>query len=221
MIVILIAIIFLLLGFIFCMWVVSRILGRIGYATHGEKGRKIGRKAPWIFLLAFAAYSVVEYVYVFFQVQHLCKKEAGVFVYVTPEQWKEENKDELDQIVKYEWEDGNKLAKSMSPITIDGIKYKPETVKNTRMTHYAYYTYGNKQLLINRSSNILLDNKTGKVLIKSVYFHAIHPGYLYSGFNTYRLWMSTIPSCRIYAKKSNTSVGFSKAVDNFLSTLKD
>lgn len=216
---ILIVIIFLLLAFILCVWMLSRILGRIGYATHGEKGRKIGRKAPWMLLLVFIAYSVVEYVYVFFQVQYLCKKEAGVFVYVTPEQWKKENKDELEQIIVYSTEEGEKNRKIMKPIVIDGVTYEPWRMHNSRMFHYSHHTYGKNQKLINKSSDILFDNKTGKVLIKATSFHAIRAGYLYSGFNSYRIWMNTIPSCRMW--KSNNTISFSEASNNFLSIIKE
>ena len=204
------------------MWIVSRILGRIGYATHGEKGRKIGRKAPWMFLLAFAAYSVVEYVYVYYRIQYLCKREAGVFVYVTPEKWNEENKNDLKYIDNYENKKQFELIKmknQMSLLIIDGVTYKPWEIKNSRITHYTHSNYGRNQKLINRNSDILLDNKNGKVLIKSVSFHAIRAGSLHSGFNSYRIWMNNIPSCRIW--KSDNIISFSEASNNFLSIIKE
>lgn len=190
----LIAIIFLLLGFIFCMWVVSRILGRIGYATHGEKGRKIGRKAPWMLVLVFIAYNIVEYFYVRFQVQYLCKKEAGVFVYVTPEQWKEENKDELDQIVIYDYEEGRKLAKNMDNIIIDNVVMRPWVTENSRITSFQ----GLKDKSPNQYSgtfyDLLLDTKTGKVLMKSFYI-STGVGSIWVNGDSLKEWMNTVPSC--------------------------
>lgn len=194
MIVILIAIIFLLLGFIFCMWVVSRILGRIGYATHGEKGRKIGRKAPWMLVLVFIAYNIVEYFYVRFQVQYLCKKEAGVFVYVTPEQWKEESKTELRKTTNSISKKNADTQRQVKSVHIDNITYETRSTFE-KTTYYWYRKENDPNKFTDTTYQLLVDNKTGNVLIKSTYFSTGVGKYFQGTATSYKFWMNAVPSC--------------------------
>ncbi|MBO7080991.1 MAG: hypothetical protein J6V99_03005 [Neisseriaceae bacterium] len=194
---ILIAIIFLLLGFIFCMWVVSRILGRIGYATHGEKGRKIGRKVPWMLLLAFMAYNIVEYFYVRFQVQYLCKKEAGVFVYVTPEQWKKQNKKQWETLVPYEYQHGHLLADKMKTINIDGTLYEVDGVLNEKIIRARKYNSIHRGVAWKKTI-LLFDQIRKTVLMKWNYVEVYRGRAIVNegGFDNFLFrWAYTVQDC--------------------------
>lgn len=176
--------------------ILSKILGKIGHAFYGEKGKKIGGSILWIWLACFIFYQIAEYYYVKHQVKNLCEKEAGLFVYVTPEQWKEENKDELENIVKYEWKKGRELAKRINPITIEGVTYEPKTVKNSRLVYYESWQKSTPNKFTTKDYQILLDTKTNKVLMKSIAFSTGVRGIMLGGDpNSWKMWIDNIKSC--------------------------
>lgn len=197
-----IAFCFFLVLFLIFLVILSKILGKIGNAFYGKKGKKIGGSIVWILLSCFIAYQFIEYYYVKNQVKNLCEKKAGLFIYVTPEQWKEENKNELEHIIKYDYQEGSKLAKKMKSITIDGITYKPRTVKNSRLVFYGSSEKNNPNKFTSTVYYILLDIKTNKVLMKSVYLSTGVRGIMLGGDkDSWKMWINNIHSCSDFSHK--------------------
>ena len=60
--------------------ILSKILGKIGHAFYGEKGKKIGRSVLWVLLGCFIFYQIAEYYSIKHKVQSVCQKEAGLFM---------------------------------------------------------------------------------------------------------------------------------------------
>ena len=223
----LIELFFLVLFFLF--WkVLSKTLGNIGEHFYGEKGEKIGRLIPLILFCSLIAYQIIEYIYIRHQVQNLCKKEAGIFVYVTPEQWKEENKDVLDilypyskinvnDVDKYEemQQQKRKIETYYKTFNYHGDEYEKFSIFNRRIVLYQrreelnYFTI--------KVTNLLVDIKTDKVLVKTVYAYAFVTGFMsVNRLSDLKFWMNEMPNChddfaysskiRIYEKFSNPSL---------------
>ena len=158
-----IAFCFFLVLFLIFLAILSKILGKIGNAVYGEKGKKIGGSILWVLLACFIVYQIAEYHYVKYQVQSICKKEAGLFIYVTPEQWKEENKEEWETLAPYENKYGYALAETMEKININGEFYKPRKVINSRVVEVSksdFLPYTQKKTIL------YVDKRESKILVK-------------------------------------------------------
>ena len=69
-------------------WIVVTLIAmRIGYKIAKKKGLFAGfmlTMGGWI------VYWAIEFAYIQAKVSYLCEKEAGITVYVTPEQWRKQ-----------------------------------------------------------------------------------------------------------------------------------
>lgn len=202
----LIELFFLVLFFLF--WkVLSKTFGNIGEHFYGEKGKKIGRLIPLMLFCSLIAYQIIEYVYIRHQVQNLCKKEAGIFVYVTPEQWKEENKGKLDNLYQFDNikpKDGEKYNETKKKkreieeqykfFVYDNNKYKVSHIYNKRIVGYS--TYKKLNYFVTKSTALLVDINTNKVLMKRIYINSGVSGFMSIDHLTdLKYWMNTIPNC--------------------------
>ena len=131
MTILIILIIFLLFISVFAGW--------IGNKLAGKKGKYIFMALP-LSLLGIIIYNIAEYYYIKNQVTNLCKKEAGIFVYVTPEQWREENKNSLDSLYRLDnKKDKDKIKEIENKykfFTNNNTEYKISYVYNERIISY-------------------------------------------------------------------------------------
>ena len=195
--------------FIFFVWLISRILGGIGYAIYKEKGRTIGRILPWIYFCVFLPiYNTIEYLYVRHQVTTFCQKEAGIFVYVTPEQWREQNKNELDGLYQFgniysinrkkwrESQEQEKIIKREYPTFVyENNEYKNLFIYNERIVQYRRREKTN--YFVSKLADLTVDIKTGQVLAKALYNNSGVSGFMsVNRWADLKEWMNNIPNCR-------------------------
>ena len=190
---------FLVLFLIFLV-ILSKILGKIGNAVYGEKGKKIGGSILWVLLACFIVYQIAEYHYVKYQVQSICKKEAGLFIYVTPEQWKEENKDEWETLAPYDSKYGYALAGKIEKININGEFYEPQKVINNRVVEVSkldLLPYTNKKTIL------YVDKKEDRILVKWIGVRRTSVGALFVGSsssNSWKIWLNGMGCTRGFRK---------------------
>lgn len=209
----------LVLWGIILLLLISSFFGKIGNKIAGKKGKYIGYTIPSLLFIGIVVYNVAEYYYIKNQVNNLCEKESGIFVYVTPEQWKEENKDSLNSLYQFddidrkdekkytEMENKKKeIEKNHKFFTYDNNKYKIWYIYNDRIVIYSNINY-RLNYYTKKNIDLLVDIKTNKVLVKTV---SISTGV--GGFIQIKSWMNTIPNCKIihptseiYRKFSNSS----------------
>ena len=183
---------------------------------------------PFILFLGFVIYNIVEYYYIKNQVKNICEKEAGIFVYVTPEQWREENKDILDilypygkinvnDIDKYEemQQQKRKIETYYKTFNYNGNEYKKFSVFNRRLVLYSNYNTKKLNYFTKKHIDLLVDIKTDKVLVKTVYAHASVTGFMsVNRWSDLKEWMNEIPNCydivhdssKLYEKFLNPSL---------------
>lgn len=164
-------------------WLIMTIFATIiGYETGKKFGAFIGfmlTMGGWI------VYWILEYHYIQHKVNHLCKTEGGVTVYITPEEWRK-------MIGEEEWrnlkpltneEINERYQKNTGKILFfEGVKYRLTfgqmgngNIENNRLT---YYDYSDSTDNIPRVSSILVDESSQKILVKRTYFsHTKTRGY--------------------------------------------
>ena len=150
-------------------------------------GYKIGKKAHYpnmgaltgfmLIMGGWIVYWIIEFAYIQAKVSYLCKKEAGITVYVTPEQWRK-------QIGEEEWEklkpftdkesDQRYAIYNNKTLSFDNRIYKytrgnmrAGNIENTRLSYYDFY---DKIGIVPIISHILVDENTKKILVKKTYF---------------------------------------------------
>ena len=199
MTILIILIIFLLFISVFAGW--------IGNKLAGKKGKYIFMALP-LLLLGIIIYNIAEYYYIKNQVKNLCEKEAGIFVYVTPEQWQEENKNSLDSLYQFDditKEDAEKynevknkkkeIEKNHKFFIYDNNKYKIWYIYNDRIAIYSNVNY-RLNYYTKKDIDLLVDIKTNKVLIKTVSVRAGVSGFMsVNRLADLKGWMNTIPNC--------------------------
>ena len=112
------------------------------------------------------------------------------FIYVTPEQWKEENKDEWDKLAPYENEYAYELAKKMEQININGELYKPQKVINNRILKV---TKSDMLPYTSKETRLYLDKKENKILVKWIGVRQTSVGALFAGSsssNSWKIWLN-------------------------------
>ena len=190
---------FLVLFFIFLI-VLSKILGKIGNAFYGEKGRKIGGSILWILLGCFIVYQFIIYCNFKIKVENECKNNSGLFVYVTSEQWKEKNQYEWKTLSPYNNKYGYDLAKTMENININGTLYKPIQVINNRVILLEKNDSINK--FTNKGTKLYFDKKENTVLAKWSFISTSgnridvagdHPAY-------WLTWLGGVKSCTSWSR---------------------
>ncbi|MBQ9182515.1 MAG: hypothetical protein IJ143_01915 [Neisseriaceae bacterium] len=198
MTILIILIIFLLFISVFAGW--------IGNKLAGKKGKYIFMALP-LLLLGIIIYNIAEYYYIKNQVTNLCKKEAGIFVYVTPEQWREENKEEITNLYQFDdidKEDEKKyievenkkkeIKKKYKTFFYNNKEYKISYVYNERI--FLYRTYEKLNYFVTKSSELLVDIKTNRVLINRVYINSGVTGFMSADrLADLKYWVNNIPNC--------------------------
>lgn len=240
-----------MLGILFCLflfvivfplWLLSFVLGKIAYKIAGKKGRNIAYfislGIPFILFLGFVIYNIVEYYYIKNQVKNICKKEAGIFVYVTPEQWREENKDVLDILYPYSKDidiilkdndeekyeeiqrEKNKIKRYYDTFNYNGVVYSQFSILNRRIVSYQKIkelNYFTKQY-----THLLVDIETNNILVKTIYVTSGIKNDFTSmtRWSDLKIYMNNIPNCydivhdssKIYEEFSNPSLN--KGIEN-------
>ena len=198
----------LVLWVIILLLLVSSFFGKIGNKIAGKKGKYIGYAIPSLVFIGIVVYNVAEYYYIKNQVKNLCEKEAGIFIYVTPEQWIEQNKDELNELYQFgtvTWDDKelrNEVEKQEEEIkrqyptfVYEGIEYKNLFIYNERIVQYRKREKIN-YYVANRT-DLLVDIKTGQLLAKAFYNSAGVSGFMsINHWADLKYWMDDLPHCR-------------------------
>lgn len=162
-----IALFLFLIAFIVGLKGLSVVAGKLGGKFYGEKGRTFGRKVPWILLKVYLAFSLLECTYVQSRVSYICKKDAGLTVYVTPEQWREQNKSQWEALTQYDHQHAHALANGMEKINIDGYSYKVDRVENNRLVTASQCETIHIGVA-SKCTDILVDTQNNQVLMKFV-----------------------------------------------------
>ena len=206
---------------VFPLWLLSFVLGKIAYKIAGKKGRNIAYfislGMPFILFLGFVIYNIVEYYYIKNQVKNICEKEAGIFVYVTPEQWREENKDEWETLYSYHGlKDKDKIREmenKYKELFIDDVKLTISSVKNKKII--SYWDITDISNYIRKTTRVFVDIDKNRILFKQIYFGAGVGGtgiFASSNPKAWKFWINSIPDyCQEY---ENTDIGNSY-LDNF------
>ena len=192
----------LILWLIVFLLLISSLFGKIGNKIAGKKGEHIGFAIPFLLTICIVAYNIAEYYYIKNQVQTFCQKEAGIFVYVTPEQWREQNKDELDSLYQFddrEWEEVKsqvkEIEKEYPDFVYESNKYKNRFIYNERIVQYRRREKIN--YFVSKLTDLTIDIKTGQVLAKAVYNNSGVSGFMsINHWSDLKEWMNNIPNCR-------------------------
>ncbi|ULJ68775.1 hypothetical protein MIS45_08290 [Wielerella bovis] len=155
---------------------IATIIGyKIGKAAHYPK---MGALAGFMLTMGgWIVYWAIEFAYIQAQVTKLCEKEAGITIYVTPEQWRE-------QIGEEEWEKMRPLTdkerneryfknnKNIFHFNNKSYKYaqgqfKDGNIQNEKLTYYNYFGSAGK---IKQNSFILVDDFNKQVVLQGTYF---------------------------------------------------
>ena len=168
-------------------WIVVTLIAmRIGYKIGKKKGLFAG------FMLTMGGWFVhwaIEFAYVQAKVSYLCEKEAGITVYVTPEQWRK-------QIGEEEWykiQELNPIEQRNYPrktITINKIDYVSTMMINSHLIKYS--TVKNIDNFIGESRSIVMDYHN-TIILEYVYFSAGVGNWLSDG--SPKFWLNNIQSC--------------------------
>ncbi|QMT33951.1 hypothetical protein LNQ82_05630 [Conchiformibius steedae DSM 2580] len=156
-------------------WIVVTLIAMtIGYKIAKKKGLFAGfmlTMGGWI------VYWAIEFAYIQAKVSYLCKKEAGITVYITPEQWRK-------QIREEEWKklkpftdteiDKRYAINNNNTLLFNNKKYKytrgqirAGNIENGRILYYDFY---DKVDGVHMASHILVDKITQNVLLKKIEF---------------------------------------------------
>lgn len=135
----------------------------------------------------------MEFMYIQAKVTKLCEKEAGVTVYVTPEEWRK-------QIGEAEWKkikELNNKEKQNYPqetITINKIEYAPTIMINSHLIKFM--TVQEISEFISKHNFFILDYKNKNILLEYTYFSAGSGSWLAGG--SPKVWLNGIRSCDDY-----------------------
>ena len=169
-------------------WIVVTLIAmRIGYKIGKKKGLCAG------FMLTMGGWFVywaIEFAYVQAKVSYLCEKEAGITVYVTPEQWRK-------QIGEEEWstlmafDNINKQSYPRGDIIYKQKRYIPTASFNDRLVKYNHHQSISK--FIGKMDALIIDRKDKKAILHYTYFSAGVGNWLSN--NSPKFWLNNIQSC--------------------------
>lgn len=177
--------------------VVTLITMTIGYKIAKKKGLFVGfmlTMGGWI------VYWAIEFAYIQAKVSYLCKKEAGITVYVTPEQWRKQIGEE-EWIKIKEFNDIERQSYPQEKITVKGTDYIPTMMINSHLINYSNTEYIDN--IIRKRISIVWDYYNKNILLKYTYFSAGAGNWVTGG--SPKFWLNNIQSCDddIYQKFNN------------------
>lgn len=179
-------------------WIVVTLIAmRIGYKIAKKKGLFVG------FMLTMGGWFVywaIEFAYIQAKVTALCEKEAGITVYVTPEQWRKQIGEE-EWIKIKEFNDIERQRYPQEKITVKGTDYIPTMMINSHLINYSNTEYIDN--IIRKRISIVWDYYNKNILLKYTYFSAGAGNWLAGG--SPKFWLNDIQSCDddIYQKFNN------------------
>lgn len=180
-----------LLGFaIWCGMTFAAALGgyKLGKRFHYPKtGAFIGFM---LLMGGWFVYWAVEYIHTQSQTTALCEKEAGITVYVTPEEWRKQIGEEAWANLA-EFDSGQERSYRRGDIVYEQKKYIPTTVYNNRLVKYNHSQKVAK--FIGKMEVIVIDIKDKKVILRYTYFSAGVGNWLTGG--SPKFWLNSIRSC--------------------------
>lgn len=154
----------------------------------GKKGAYIGGWLGFMLLMGgWIVYWVGEYVYLQYNVAKLCKKEAGLFVYITPEEWRK-------QIGKEEW---NTLYSDFKMLDLDNnleLKFDDKIYHGSYQFNrriVAYEAKGERRDIIVDSDRIYVDKETNQILFRTRYFS------VGASYDSLKIWLNNLKDCDI------------------------
>ena len=134
------------------------LIARCGYLI-GKKFHYARTGAFLGFMLIMGGWFVywaIEFAYLQVKVTNLCEKEAGVTVYITPEEWRKQlGEEEWNKIKAH-----NYIERQYYPnnnIIIDEIKYIPSGSLNGRLIEYSHFSNINNYIKKNQKKENSLD----------------------------------------------------------------
>lgn len=168
-------------------WIVVTLIAmRIGYKIAKKKGLFAGfmlTMGGWI------VYWAIEFAYIQAKVSYLCEKEAGITVYVTPEQWRKQIGAEWNTLRKY-----NEIESQSYPvreITIDNKNFIPVSQINKNIIVYS--NWERLSQFISKYTGLLIDKTSQKILVKYVSISAGSGTWIAGG--SPKFWLNYLSTC--------------------------
>ena len=163
----------------------------------------------WVggWLMAFLMYNLVFWDWIPVVVAHkyYCEKDAGFWVYKTPEQWIKENSKDIGN------ESGSKFRKPSESVSTNIHRYWFSERIYMDVEHYEIF-FGE----IGRSERALVDGKTGDTLARAIEFSRGSSGLGQNSLVYYKFWLRFgNPNCG----PDGTTQGFMDFLGNYRYTL--
>lgn len=166
--------------------IVTLIAMRIGYKIGKQINRpKTGMVAGFMLTMGgWFMYWAIEFAYIQAKVRYLCEKEAGIKVYVTPEEY-------AKRLKFKSFNDLPKIRYKNNDIIFDGLIYRYRVSDNDRLgiIHSDEYL---KYFSISRRA--FIDKKTQVVLLKENSVFVFEPS-ISNDISGLKFWNSTIRDC--------------------------
>lgn len=143
-----------------------------------------------LFMGGWFVYWVIEFAYFQVKVSYLCKKEAGITVYVTPEQWRKQiGEDEWNTLKTHDYLEAQEYPRDKK--MINGVEYRPISSINKRLVRYSDYYKINT--FTGKRHVIIEDIKTHTRIMEYTYFSAGAGTWLTGG--SFKSWLNNIDDC--------------------------
>lgn len=135
-------------------------------------------------------YWIAEYHYIQYKVNHLCKTEGGVTVYVTPEDWRKMiGEEEWSQLTEFNY--SQKQYYPTEKIVVNNVDYYPSSSINARLVKYSSHKKINE--FIGQNNSLVIDLKSNTILMNYRYYSAGVGAWLAGG--NPKFWLNEIYDC--------------------------
>lgn len=142
-----------------------------------SKSKKITVMAGLVAFLVMFWPAFGDYIPTWWAHKQLCEKEAGFKVYVTPEQWAEENPGVIETLYPYK----NHVVK-------DGVVFGNERIGSEFIMHPIH------NLNVRKKISKIIDTKNGSVLAEYIDFRRGYINHFSNDIKAIKVWM-VLPSC--------------------------
>lgn len=182
---ILLALLFVFAIYLAVFWFVARVINRL-CQRRGQRvlGKLIGG------LIMFSAFALIfwDAIPTWYTHHRLCETEAGLKVYVTPEEWAKNNPERFAQIQPApKSSSGQRRKTNRIELNIDHINSEFDSVVEREKD----YGFG-----VTRRRQRFVDSKTGQILTEDVdFFGGVSGGSIATGANSladYKFWLKTL-----------------------------